>query len=49
MNASGGPTSVRRDSAGGYHSEYWRARTGSVFNKGGSIAAVIEILQKQGL
>jgi hypothetical protein len=49
MNASGGPTSVRRDSAGGFHSEYWRARSGSVFNKGGSIAAVIELLQRQGL
>lgn len=50
MNASAGPTSIRRDSGGGYHGEYYRPGRGAVHRAGfTSIAAVVDWFKAQGL
>ncbi|MFQ5526408.1 MAG: hypothetical protein ACE5GX_09135 [Thermoanaerobaculia bacterium] len=50
MNSGGGPTSIRRDTGGVYHGEYFRPGKGAI-HRGGftSIAAVVDWFKAQGL
>lgn len=50
MSAAGGPTSVRRDSRGGYHGEYYRPGKGAR-HKGpfSTFAGAINYLKSEGL
>lgn len=50
MSAASGPTSIRRDSGGGFHGEFWRPGRGSIHQGGfGSITAVVNWFKSQGL
>ncbi len=49
MDASNGPTSIRKDTSGRYHGEYYRTFTGQQHKTLGSLQSVLDWLKKQGL